>query len=251
MIAARKLIRPARADMAFLDWNLAEALNVYQIALLSAGYDPAEYEDLNHSHWPKQTKMDTAAYISTIRNAALAGKIEFNQEDGQDDYGNRYTDWYASLIDVQSYARWLKERGHEDKFFNCSFFRRDESDLDNLLSPSSDFYAPKLAAAVRALEAVTADPAALAGKSPKRALETWLRKHASEFGLTNKDGKPNEQGIEEVCKVANWKPQGGASRTPTPVPAKPAHPLPPKGSQDAREPSTSFSRDEMDEEIPF
>jgi hypothetical protein len=46
-------------------------------------------------------------------------------------------------------------------------------------------------------------------------LEIWLRKHADEYGLTGKDGNPNQLGIEEICKVANWKPSGGA--TPTPV----------------------------------
>jgi len=56
------------------------------------------------------------------------------------------------------------------------------------------------------------------GKTPKKALEIWLRKHANEYGLTGRDGSPNELGIEEVSKVANWKPTGGASPTPTVVP---------------------------------
>ena len=64
---------------------------------------------------------------------------------------------------------------------------------------------------MRAWNEVTADPTALNGKTPKRALEVWLRKHANEYGLTGKDGNPNELGIEEVCKVANWKLGGGKS----------------------------------------
>jgi hypothetical protein len=42
----------------------------------------------------------------------------------------------------------------------------------------------------------------------------WLREHAAEFGLTDDDGKPNETGIEEAAKVANWQPTGGAPKTP-------------------------------------
>ena len=83
------------------------------------------------------------------------------------------------------------------------------------------FYAPKLAAAVRAWNEVTSNPEALNGKTPKKALEIWLRKHANEYGLTAKDGNPNELGIEEICKVANWKPAGGASPTPAPLSQSP------------------------------
>jgi hypothetical protein len=70
-------------------------------------------------------------------------------------------------------------------------------------------YAPKLAAAVSAWLAVD-DPK---GTSPKKALLTWLRAHSSEFALSD-DGRPNEQGIEECAKVANWHPIGGAPKTP-------------------------------------
>jgi hypothetical protein len=42
----------------------------------------------------------------------------------------------------------------------------------------------------------------------------WLREHAADFGLSDEDGKPNETGIEEAAKVANWQPGGGAPKTP-------------------------------------
>lgn len=83
--------------------------------------------------------------------------------------------------------------------------------VENRYSP---FYAAKLAAANAAWKAVTADPSLLLGKSPKKALELWLKEHAAEFGLLNKDGTPNATGIEEIAKVANWRPAGGAPTTP-------------------------------------
>ena len=52
------------------------------------------------------------------------------------------------------------------------------------------------------------------GKHPKQALDKWLREHAAEFGLTDDEGKLNEQGIEDAAKVANWQPGGGAPKTP-------------------------------------
>lgn len=72
-------------------------------------------------------------------------------------------------------------------------------------------YAPKLAAAVKAWQAVTDT----GKRSPKQALDKWLREHATEFGLTNEDGKPIENAIEECSKVANWNTKGGATKTPT------------------------------------
>jgi hypothetical protein len=52
------------------------------------------------------------------------------------------------------------------------------------------------------------------GKSVKDAIKKCLREHAAEFDLANEDGNPNETGIDEVAKVANWQPTGGAPKTP-------------------------------------
>ncbi|MDM0051416.1 hypothetical protein [Variovorax sp. J22R115] len=72
------------------------------------------------------------------------------------------------------------------------------------MNPLHPRYAPKLAAAVRAWQAVDDE-----GKtSPKQALEGWLRAHADDFGLTN-------AAVEECSKVANWKAQGRAPKTPS------------------------------------
>ena len=42
----------------------------------------------------------------------------------------------------------------------------------------------------------------------------WLRENGADFGLSDEEGKPNELGIEECAKVANWQPGGGAPKTP-------------------------------------
>ncbi len=82
------------------------------------------------------------------------------------------------------------------------------------LDRSHPHYAPKLAAAIHAWNAVggsTFD----GRRSPKQAVTEWLRKHAKEFGLINADGKPSESSIAEIAKVTNWQPKGGAPKTPT------------------------------------
>ena len=77
------------------------------------------------------------------------------------------------------------------------------------LDPRNSRYPPKLAGAVRAWEAVTD----VKGKSPKQALDKWLREHAADFGPIAEDGNPVNQAIEECSKVANWS-SGGAPKTP-------------------------------------
>jgi len=68
-------------------------------------------------------------------------------------------------------------------------------------------YASKLAAAIAAWEAVALKPLPR-NKTPKQAIIDWLERNASKYGLQKEDGSPNKLGIEEVAKVANWKPQG-------------------------------------------
>jgi hypothetical protein len=106
---------------------------------------------------------------------------------------------------------------------------------------------------VRAWNEVTSSPEALNGKTPKKALEIWLRKHANEYGLTGKDGNPNELGIEEICKVANWRPTGGASPTPVSL-THPPEDKPSWGRKFRPNPPTRQTRSKpnpIDDDIPF
>ncbi|MFM0565809.1 hypothetical protein [Paraburkholderia sediminicola] len=110
-----------------------------------------------------------------------------------------------TLVDVEDLRSWLASRGVKSGFFFPGL-----TDAPDYLDQSNPRYPPKMAAAIRAWQAVT-EPG---GKHPKQALMKWLREHAAEFGLTDDEGKPNETGIEEVAKVANWQPTGGAPKTP-------------------------------------
>ena len=99
--------------------------------------------------------------------------------------------------------------GFRRKAFAPAFFS-EGVDAPDYLDKTNPRYPPKLAAAVRAWQAVT-DPG---GKHPKQALAKWLREHVVEFDLTDDEGRPNETGIDETAKVANWQPGGGAPKTP-------------------------------------
>ena len=121
-----------------------------------------------------------------------------------------FPDWSLTTVAVADLKAWLASRGMVTGFF---FPNREESQ-PGYLDKTHPSYAPKLAAAIRAWEAVTSDPERLRGKTPKQALTKWLNEHAAAYGLTKEDGTPNATGVEEAAKLANWRPEGGASKTP-------------------------------------
>lgn len=232
-------------------WKLADELNAFQIALLISGYDPSEFESNSYDRWPDEVKTEISPYLNAIKNAARSRKFVFTIIEHRE-YSE--IDWAASTINVDSFCEWMRSRNFVD-----GFFITNGASQQGLANSTSPFYAPKLAAAVRAWNEVTANAEALSGKTPKKALEIWLRKHANEYGLTNKDGNPNELGIEEICKVANWKPAGGAS--PTPMPASAQKPQEgsaawgrkerPKGRRVTPKAPTQKSILNLDDDIPF
>jgi hypothetical protein len=84
---------------------------------------------------------------------------------------------------------------------------------DAYLDPRNPNHSRKLAAAISAWQALASDPDMLAKRHPKTVALNWLRANAHSFGLLKPDGKVNEQGIEDIAKVVNWKPEGGAPKS--------------------------------------
>lgn len=147
-----------------------------------------------------------------MRGNRLAGQLRYEVAQTWDSISECMVDVESPAIDlerstvlVSDLKMWLASRG-----LRSGFFFPNAVEVAEYLDPTHSRYAPKLAAAVKGWLAVD-DPK---GKHPKQALLKWLREHASEFGLTDEEGKPNEQGIEECAKVANWQMSGGAPRTP-------------------------------------
>jgi hypothetical protein len=117
-------------------------------------------------------------------------------------------DWNLTTVAVDDLRLWLSRRG-----FKTGFFFPESTNTPDYLDPQQPYYASKLAAAIDAWQAVTADPELLRGVTAKQAIMKWLRKNADRYGLTKDDGNPNELGIEEVAKIANWDIKGGAPKT--------------------------------------
>jgi hypothetical protein len=193
---------------AFDYWRLCDELSVIQAALLIVGEDPSQFEDIDNqqlSNRPLGYDAAKAALINAINGKRLSATVI----DAEDGFGNSRTDWHSTTVRVEDLRMWLKLRGFHSGFF----FPAPKTGPDYLSNDDAN-YSAKLAAAIRAWEAISAEPELRRGKSVKQALTIWLRQHANEFGLTKDDGSPNEQGIEEVAKIANWDTKGGAPKTP-------------------------------------
>jgi hypothetical protein len=197
-------------------WRLCDELSIVQAALLIAGRDPssdaAYVEGWEAEKRPAGYEAAKTAISNALRRGAISGKLipinEYDINGNECGSVRESIDVAMSRIEVESLRTWLGGRG-----LKTGFFFPEPSEFRDYLDPKHSRYAPKLAAAILAWQA-TGNEAAIGGKSPKQVLMKWLREHAAEFGLTDEDGKPNETGIEEAAKVANWQPSGGAPKTP-------------------------------------
>ena len=190
-------------------WRLCDDLSVVQAALLIGGKDPSGLQDIIDSQAPSDIPSGYAAAKSALINAIRRKQLPANVVEGGDEDFPTGPDWHYTTVNVGDLKLWLSSRGFEPGFF----FPLTKRGPDYLSTDHAN-YSPKLAAAIHAWMAISADPELRRGKSVKQALVVWLRRHANEFGLTKEDGNPNEQGIEDVAKIANWDTRGGAPKTP-------------------------------------
>ena len=196
-------------------WRLCDELTVVQAAMLLAGQDPASHQEYVEGWEPENRPDGYEAAKAAISRALLRDLVEGEliPQYESDINGNNLgdipgtIDVEKSTVDVASLKNWLIQRGVSRGFF----FPLAEVTPD-FLDPRHPRYSPKLAASVSAWYAV--DDADLKGKSAKQALEKWLRENGARFNLSDEEGKPNEKGIDECAKVANWQYRGGAPRTP-------------------------------------
>ena len=200
-------------------WRLCDELSVVQAALLTVGVDPGEFPYV--MNWQEHERPENFnAVFAAVSHAVLGGRlpatIRYDVEpafEGTKEFHpervSEKPDWSYTTCLVDDLKEWLQSRG-----FKTGFFFPQAEDTPDFLDRTHRNYAPKLAAAIGAWEAVNATPELITGKTVKQALLKWLRKNADKFGLTKDDGNPNEQGIEEIAKISNWDAKGGAPKTP-------------------------------------
>lgn len=197
-------------------WRLSEALTVFQTAMLICGHDPENYHSGAMANWqtiPQGYGAAKTALVVGIRSGSIRAKIV--REDAFDEYEGHQGEIPGTInldetyIEVESVIEFLKRRN-----LDTSVFGAVSNNRPDYMNPDGPFYAAKLAAAVDAWVQVTKSSDETAVGTPKRRLDTWLRKNASKYELTKADGNANEEAIQQISKIANWRPEGGASKTP-------------------------------------
>ncbi|MFI9651516.1 hypothetical protein ABGV17_05860 [Guyparkeria sp. GHLCS8-2] len=138
---------------------------------------------------------------------------EFHQSEGGSFFYKQFPDWFETTVARDDLVSWLESRR-----FPVPFFGLESEGKPAYLDREHPRYSPKLAAAVRAWEAME-DDELWSGQSPKSAATKWLESHYSELDLVTTDRetgkrKMNQTGIEQAAAVVNWRPQGGSPKTP-------------------------------------
>jgi hypothetical protein len=204
-------------------WHLADVLSLQDAAALIAGFDPNEIDRCRNDSGFQQNYPRLYPVEKALRNAVRSDLLEpdgsstiaivrppnKSKKSEVDFQTIDHPSMSHTRVKVDNLRRWLESRG-----FKTGFFFPQADDTPDFLDPSHKNYAPKLAAAIKAWQAVNANPELLVGKTVKKALIKWLHKNADQLELTKDDGNPNEQGIKDIAKIANWDTKGGAPKTP-------------------------------------
>lgn len=223
-------------------WKLCAEYSIVQAALLTCGLLPDEYQySVERMANPPAgyTAVRTALY-----NAVRSGRLDATKSPALNEHGEAIggLDVHETLINVHDLNRFLKSNG-----FVAPFFDRAPPLYDD--HEKGPAYPPKLAAALKAWNAVANDPERLRGKSPKQAIDGWLTENAEELGLLNRNGTVNRTGIDEICKVVNWKPLGGATPTPSARAVEPTSAI--QLAEPSARPRSVKSDIPWDDDIPF
>ncbi len=206
-------------------WRLSGELSIEHAAYLIIGEVPkvegmVEYDE-NGEVIPVQ-KEGNPKFVATITgmtNAIISGQLKANVQHVIEnkfdvmaelwvEIETNEVDRQRTMVSVPELKKWLSSNGLEP-----DFFFPEKSPVLDYLDPSHPRYAPKLAAAIHAWLAI-GDDSTLKGKSPKQALDKWLRENAAGFNMIDSDGNPVNQAVEDCSKVANWNLGGGSPKTP-------------------------------------
>ncbi|MBM4125301.1 MAG: hypothetical protein FJ246_10185 [Nitrospira sp.] len=189
-------------------WRLRSHFTVIEAALLILNHDPSDHRDIARTWQTEELPEGYPGLLGTLKNAIQQGTLAAEIV------------WFSKPSDINcettkvthdDLKQWARKHG-----IKTDFFLQDNTQVAGYLDKSNPCYSPKLAAAIRAWEAISAEvanrPDLLANKKIKPLLENWLEEHAAEFGLIKSDGDYNKLGIEEIAKVANWDTGGGAPK---------------------------------------
>ena len=207
------------SEIDYEKWKQYHQLTVDEAMNLISGFEPGSYKfcGANESEMPPHAVPIYRALVRDFKEFKITMHISGERVDWEsicklvhpDEFYNPYSSWWATaLLQVADIKDWLRRNSFQSNFFDTDSTHRPAY-LDKTLE---DGFSPKLAAAVLVWEHFYHSPANLGpGKALKKEMVKWLTERATELNLLHND-EPNKQGIEEIAKVANWRPEGGAPK---------------------------------------
>lgn len=198
-------------------WKLADSLTVFQATCLINGILPGE--PYSSSEEFDNYKLFTVERLlcSLVEYGYVKSKIYRKNFDSgyvivTKDQNNKeqfayhpVIDWDKTMILVEDLKRWMGEKGYKPEFF----FTENERQTD-IKNHDLPFYSQKLHAAIDAWETVTCDEKYLRGKTPKQAIEKYLKNNSHKY--TYPDELSSSQCLEDISKTVNWQKTGGAPK---------------------------------------
>lgn len=217
-------------------WQICDEFTVVQAALLIAGFDPSIYQEGVESDGPRNRPTGYEAAKNALIHAINAkrlkaiikfkasgdwGYINYNDlaeyekvaenQHGRNIIYNTMLDLHLTTILRSDLENWLIQRGKGDNSF---FFPKKSVAVLPYLDPNNPNYSFKLAAAIFIWTTLNSDASLMKAKTVKQAAVDLLQEKANLLGLIKEDNKLNSQAVEDISKVVNWRPDGGAPKTP-------------------------------------
>ena len=115
-------------------------------------------------------------------------------------------------VKAEGIKAWLKYNKVYDNYYNPE---KPEDEYWDILDPKGDFFAPKLAALIRAWREVTITQNEYFYKNhgtAKKAIEACLKKHAESWHLADEDSQLSDDSIARLARIANWDDKTGPKK---------------------------------------
>lgn len=190
------------------EWKYVEYLTLDQAAVMLSGIDPELANDTS-------TLSAKKPMLEAVRQSVIIGRLKpFRLYEWTK---NGYDRWLVPVEEISSdteiaeestvlvadLAAWADSKGIPHHWPRV---QSDEADSATSTSKLAIPYTEELQAAIDAYEAVRGNPEATQGRTPRKALLSWLEENRPNLG---------DNAHERIATMCNWKPQGGAPATPT------------------------------------
>lgn len=202
-----------------VNWGDYSVLKVEEATALSFGLSPLKIKDYLSN--PDESTLDEEDIfydrVEQIKRAVAGGKIRTVEPDPTTGEVRILTEDVVKFFEEQ--ARKVPEESQGElpsekvaKYTEASSDKALQEDKEKprcscdtrLFDETHEYYAPELAIAIRAWQAVTSNPSP--NKAAKAQIKGWLEKESHQPRLS-------QEAKERIATVCNWNKQGGAPQS--------------------------------------